>query len=105
MALPAEVDRVYQALREYGIVLIQPECKMNLEIAQRMTHDYSQIVRSIYITSDQVAIICFCTQDTLLQQTVQERFRVGLVSTLYDPLNPAIHFDVGYNSAKYASTG
>ena len=65
-----------------------------------MTRDYSQIVRSIYITSDQVAIVCFHTQDTLLQQTVQERYKVGLVSALYDPVNPAIRFDVGYNTAR-----
>ena len=65
-----------------------------------MTRDYNQIVRSIYITSDQVAIVCFHTQDTLLQQTVQERYKVGLVSTLYSPTNPAVRFDVGYNSAR-----
>ena len=39
-----EIDRVYQALHDYGIVFIQPECRMDLEVAQRMTRDYSKIV-------------------------------------------------------------
>ena len=43
--------------------------------------------------------IGFHTQDLLSQQTIQERYKVGLVSTLYDPINPAVRFDVGYNSA------
>ena len=46
-----------------------------------------------------MAIVCFHTQDSLLQQTIQERYKVGLVSTLYDPVNPAVRFDVGYNLA------
>ena len=100
MASQINVNDLYQALCSYGIVLIQAECKMNLEVAQRMTRDYDNIVKSIYITSDQVAIVCFSTEDTLLQQTVRERYRVGLVTTLFDPVNPTINFDVGYNSAK-----
>ena len=95
-----EIDSVYQALHDYGIVFIQPECKMDLGVAKHMTRDYSQIVQLYYITSDQVTIVCFHTQDTLLQQTVQERYRVGLVTTLYDPIYPSIRFDVGYNTAR-----
>ena len=94
-----EIDQVYQALQDYGIVFIQPQCKMDLELAQRMTRDYTDIVRSIYITNDQVTIVCFLTNDTLLQQTVRERYKVGLISTLYDPINPSIQLDVGYNTA------
>ena len=75
--------QVYQVLCSYGIVFIQPKCKMDLELAQRMTRDYTDIVRSIYITSDQITIVCFQTNDTLLQQTVQEGFKVGLKSLLY----------------------
>ena len=73
---------------------------MDLEVAKRMTRDYESIVKSIYITSDQVAIVCFYTEDTLLQQTVKEKYSVGLITNLSDPLYPAINFDVGYNSAK-----
>ena len=83
---------------DYGIVFIQPQCKMDLELAQRMTRDYTDIVRSIYITNDQV-IVCFQTNDTLLQ-TVRERYKVGLFSTLYDPIYPSIWLDVGYNTAR-----
>ena len=94
-----EIDQVYQALRDYGIVFIQPQCKMDLKLAQRMTRDYTSIVRSIYITNDQVAIVCFQTNNTLLQQTVKERYKVGLISTLYDLINPSLRLDVGYNTA------
>ena len=66
---------------------------------KRMTRDYTSIVRSIYITNDQVAIVCFQTNNMLLQQTVKERYKVGLISTLYDPINPSLRLDVGYNTA------
>ena len=95
-----EIEQVYEALRDYGIVFIQPQCKMDSELAQWMTRDYTDIVRSIYVTSDQVAIVCFQTNDTLLQQTVRERYKVGLFSTLYDPIYPSIRLDVGYNTAR-----
>ena len=68
-------------------------------MAQRMTRDYTDIVCSIYVASDQIAIVCFQTNDTLLQQTVKERHRVGIHSTLYDPIDPSIRYDVGYNTA------
>ena len=72
---------------------------MSLELVQRMTRDYTDIVRSIYVASDQIAIVCFQTNDTLLQQTVKERYRVGIHSTLYGPIDPSIRYDVGYNTA------
>ena len=94
-----QVMKVYHSLRDYGIVFIQPKCQISLELVQRMTRDYTDIVRSIYVASDQIAIVCFQTNDTLLQQTVKERYRVGIHSTLYDPINPSIRYDVGYNTA------
>ena len=94
-----KVMKVYNSLRDYGVVFIQPKCQMSLELVQRMTRDYTDIVRSIYVASDQIAIVCFQTNDTLLQQTVKERYRVGIHSTLYDPIDPSIRYDVGYNTA------
>ena len=91
--------QVYHSLHDYGIVFIQPKCRMNLELAQRMTRDYTDIVHSIYITSHQIAIVCFQTNDMLLQQTVKERFKAGLKSLLYDPVYPDIQLEVGYNTA------
>ena len=99
MSTTEKVMQAYHSLHDYGIVFIQPKCKMDLELAQRMTRDYIDIVRSIYIASDQIAIVCFQTTDTLLQQTVKERFRVGLKSLLYDPVYPNIQLEVGYNTA------
>ena len=99
MSTIEQVMKVYHSLCAYGIVFIQPMCKMNLKLAQRMMRDYTDIVRSIYVASDQIAIVCFQTDDTLLQQTVQERYKVGVHSTLYDPINPSIRYDVGYNTA------
>ena len=95
----AEVMKVYNSLRDYGIVLIQPKLRMDLDVAQRIVRDYMYLVRSIYIASDQIAIVCFQTKDPLLQQTVQERFRVGLKSTLSHPEYPQFHLEVGYNTA------
>ena len=88
MSTIEKVMKVYHSLRDYGIVFIQPKCQMSLELVQRMTRDYTDIVRSIYVASDQIAIVCFQTNDTLLQQTVKERYRVGIHSTLYDPIRP-----------------
>ena len=99
MSTTDQVMKVYHALRDYGIVFIQPKCQISLELVQRMTRDYADIVRSIYVASDQIAIVCFQTNNTLLQQTVKERYRVGIHSTLYDPINPSIRYDVGYNTA------
>ena len=99
MSTIEKVMQVYHSLRDYGIVFIQPKCKMDLELAQRMMRDYIDIVRSIYVASDQIAIVCFQTEDTLLQQTVKERFKVGIHSTLYDNIYPSIRLDVGYNTA------
>ena len=73
---------------------------MDLELAQQMVRDYVDIVRSVYIASDQIAVVCFQTTDTLKQQTVKERFRVGLNSLLYDPMYPQIQLEVSYNTAK-----
>ena len=95
----AAAMKVYHSLRDYGIVLIQPKLRMDLELAQCITRDYVDIMRSIYIASDQIAVVCFQTTDTLLQQTVKERFRVGLKSLLYDPVYPDIQLEVGYNTA------
>ena len=66
------VTAVYNSLKEYGLVLIQPKLQMDLNVAQYIVRDYLHLVRSIYVQSDQIAIVCFQTQDTLLQQTVQE---------------------------------
>ena len=99
MSTIEKVMQVYHSLQDYGIVFIQPKCKMDLELAQRMTRDYTDIVSSIYIASDQIAIVCFQTTNTLLQQTVKERFSVGLKSLLYDPVYPEIQLEVGYNTA------
>ena len=49
--------------------------------------------------SDQIAIVCFQTKDILLQQTVQERFKVGFQSTLSLPEYPEYQLEVGYNTA------
>ena len=57
------------------------------------------LVRSIYIQSDQIGIVCFQTKDPLLQQTVQERFKLGLKSTLSHPEYPEFHLEIGYNTA------
>ena len=57
------------------------------------------LVRLIYIASDQIAIVCFQTKDSLLRQTVQERFPVGFKSTLSHPEYPQFHLEVGYNTA------
>ena len=91
--------KVYHSLRDYGVVFIQPKLRMDLELAQRMMRDYVDIVRSVYIASDQIAVVCFHTTDTLLQQTVKERFRVGLKSLLYNPVYPENQLKVGYNTA------
>ena len=91
--------QVYHSLRDYGLVLIQPKLRMDLDVAQRIVRDYMYLVRSIYIQSDQIAIVCFQTKDSLLQQTVQERFKVGLKSTLSHPEYPEFHLEVGYNTA------
>ena len=99
MSSVQQVMKVYHSLREYGIVFIQPQCKMELGLVQRMVRNYTDIVRSIYVASDQIAIVCFQTDDTLLQQTVKERYRVGIHSTLYNPINPSISYEVGYNTA------
>ena len=99
MSTTEKVMKVYNSLRDYGIVFIQPKLLMNLDLAQRMTRDYVDIVRSIYVASDQIAVVCFQTSDVLLQQTVKERFRVGLESLLYDPANPSNQLEVGYNTA------
>ena len=99
MSTVEKVMKVYHSLRDYGIVFIQPKCKMDLELAQRMTRDYNDILHSIYIASDQIAVVCFQTSDTLLQQTVKERFRVGLESLLFDPVYSDIQLEVGYNTA------
>ena len=95
----ATAMKVYHSLRDYGIVLIQPKLRLDLNVAQYIVRDYMHLVRSIYIQSDQIAIVCFQTKDTLLQQTVQERFKVGLKSTLSLPEYPDFHLEVGYNSA------
>ena len=99
MSIATEVQQVYQSLKKYGLVLIQPELRMDLNVAQHIVRDYMYMVRSIYLQSDQIAIVCFQTQDTLLQQTVQERFKVGWKSTLSSPSYPNFHLEVGYNSA------
>ena len=99
MSTVENVMKVYHSLRDYGIVFIQPKCKMDLELAQRMTRDYTDILHSIYIASDQIAVVCFQTDDTLLQQTVKERFKVGLNSLLFDPVYPNIQLEVGNNTA------
>ena len=93
------VTEVYNSLRDYGLVLIQPKLRMDLDVAQRIVRDYMYLVRSIYIASDQIGIVCFQTEDSLLQQTVQERFRVGFKSTLSHPGYPQFHLEVGYNTA------
>ena len=95
----AKVMKVYHSLRDYGLVLIQPKLRMDLDVAQRIVRDYMHLVRSIYIQSDQIAIVCFQTKDPLLQQTVQERFKVGLKSSLSHPEYPQFHLKVGYNTA------
>ena len=97
--IATEVMQVYHSLRDYGLVLIQPKLRMDLDVAQRIVRDYMYLVRSIYIQSDQIAIVCFQTKDVLLQQTVQERFKVGLKSTLSHPDYPEFHLEVGYNTA------
>ena len=75
MSTVEKVMKVYHSLRDYGVVFIQPKLLMNLELAQRMTRDYVDIVRSIYIASDQIAVVCFHTSDPLLQQTLKERYQ------------------------------
>ena len=97
--LVTEVMQVYHSLRDYGLVLIQPKLRMDLDVAQRIVRDYMYLVRSIYIQSDQIAIVCFQTKYSLLQQTVQERFKVGLKSSLSHPEYPEFHLEVGYNTA------
>ena len=93
------VTEVYTLLKDYGLVLIQPKLRMDLNVAQYIVRDYLHLVRSIYVQSDQIAIVCFQTQDTLLQQTVQEWFKVGLQSTLSLPEYPEYQLEVGYNTA------
>ena len=97
--MPAAVESVYQSLMKFGVVLIYPECKMNYDVTMRIVRDHCQCVRSMYIMSDQIAIVCFDVQDTLLQQTVTEKDRLGRRTILYDPVNPQISFEIGYNSA------
>ena len=97
--MSSEVMQVYQSLKEYGLVLIQPKLQMDLNISQYIVRDYLYLVRSIYVQSDQLAIVCFQTQDTLLQQTVQERFKVGYQSILSIPECPDYQLEVGYNTA------
>ena len=94
-----EVMQVYNSLKDYGLVLIQPNLQMDLNVAQYIVRDYLHVVRSIYAQSDQIAVVCFQTKDTLLQQTVQERFKVGLQSTLSLPEYPEYKLEVGYNTA------
>ena len=94
-----EVTQVYNSLKDYGLVLIQPNLQMDLNVAQYIVRDYLHLVRSIYVQSDQIAVVCFQTKDTLLQQTVQERFKVGLQSTLSLPEYPEYKLEVGYNTA------
>ena len=94
-----EVTQVYNSLKDYGLVLIQPNLQMDLNVAQYIVRDYLHVVRSIYVQSDQIAVVCFQTKDTLLQQTVQERFKVGLQSTLSLPEYPEYKLEVGYNTA------
>ena len=94
-----EVTQVYNSLKDYGLVLIQPKLQMDLNVAQYIVRDYLHLVRSIYVQSDQIAIVCFQTKDTLLQQTVQERFKVGFQSTLSLPEYPEYQLEVGYNTA------
>ena len=94
-----EVTQVYNALKDYGLALIQPNLRMDLSVAQYIVRDYLHVVRSIYAQSDQIAVVCFQTKDTLLQQTVQERFKVGLQSTLSLDGYPEFTLEVGYNTA------
>ena len=94
-----EVTQVYNALKDYGLVLIQPDLRMDLNVAQYIVRDFLHLVRSIYAQSDQIAVVCFQTKDTLLQQTVQERFKVGLQSTLSIEGYPEFNLEVGYNTA------
>ena len=95
----AEIMSVYHSLKDYGLVLIQPKLRMTLDVAQRIVWDYMHLARSIYIQSDQIAVVCFQTKDPVLQQTVQERFKVGLKSSLSHPEYPEFHLEVGYNTA------
>ena len=94
-----EVTQVYNALKDYGLVLIQPDLRMDLNVALYIVRDYLHLVRSIYVQSDQLAVVCFQTKDTLLQQTVQERFKVGYKSTLSLDGYPEINMEVGYQTA------
>ena len=94
-----EVTQVYNALKDYGLVLIQPDLRMDLSVAQYIVRDYLHLVRSIYVQSDQIAVVCFQTKDTLLQQTVQEQFKVGLRSRLSIEGYPEFNMEVGYNTA------
>ena len=93
------VSTVYSLLKEYGLVLILPKLRMDLNLAQYVVRDFLHLVRSIYVQSDQIAIVCFQTKDTLLQQTVQERFKVGFQSILSLPEYPDYQLEVGYNTA------
>ena len=72
---------------------------MDLNLAKYVVRDYLHVVRSIYVQSDQIAIVCFQTTDVLLQQTVQERFKVGFQSILSLPEYPDYQLEVGYNTA------
>ena len=93
------VSTVYSSLKECGLVLIQPKLQMDLNLAKYVVRDYLHVVRSIYVQSDQIAIVCFQTTDVLLQQTVQERFKVGFQSILSLPEYPDYQLEVGYNTA------
>ena len=94
-----EVTQVCNSLKDYGLVLIQSNLQMDLNVAQYIVRDYLHVVRLIYVRSDQIAVVCFQTKDTLLQQTVQERFKVGLQSMLSLPEYPEYKLEVGYNTA------
>ena len=66
LQMPPHIHEVYGSLLNNGLYVVQPNCKMEVDVVRYSMRCHFGLVRSMYVQSPQVAYVDLCLGNDLI---------------------------------------
>ena len=81
LQMPPHIHQVYGSLLNNGVYVVQPNCKMEVDVVRYSMRCHFGLVRSVYVQSPQVAYVDLCLGNDLLSDEFKTHFFTGIYRT------------------------
>ena len=78
LQMPPYVHEVYGLLLNNGLYVVQPNCKMEVDVVRYSMRCHFGLVRSVYVQSPQVVYVDLCLGNELISDEFKAHFFTGI---------------------------